>query len=171
MELKRIDFIQHTVAWCKGEVFEGRLILLFGLALLAAGVALWLSGTTPHAKALVIPALVVSLLSIPTGLNLSRKNARNLAGYQQAYAQNPHQFVRQEKQRTENFIKWYPYTRWGMGAVTVVGLALLLLLASPTGKAIGLGLVLLAFAVLVIDYFSEERAGIYHQHIVAYQRA
>ena len=171
MELKRTDFIQHTIAWGKGEVFEGRMILLFGLAMLAVGVAFWLSGPTPHAKALVIPALVVSLLSIPTGLNLSWKNARNLELYQQAYAQNPDQFVQQEKQRTDNFIQWYPYTRWGMGAVTVVGLALLLVLASPTGKAIGLGLVLLAFAVLVIDYFSEERAAIYHQHIVAYQRA
>lgn len=169
MEAKRLDFIQHTIAWCKGEVFEGRMILLFGLAMLAVGVALWLNGTTPHAKALVIPALVVSLLSIPTGFNLSRKNARNIEVYQQAYAQNPDQFVQQEKQRTDSFIQWYPYTRWGMGAVTVVGLALLL--SSPTGKAIGLGLILLAFAVLVIDYFSEERAGTYHQHIVAYQRA
>lgn len=171
MEAKRLDFIQHTIAWCKGEVLEGRLILLFGLLMLVVGVALWLSGTTPHAKALVIPALIISLLSIPTGLNLSWKNARNIAVYQQAYAQNPDQFVQQEKQRTDNFIQWYPYTRWGMGAVTVVGLALLLLLASPTGKALGLGLVLLALAVLVIDYFSEERAGIYYQHIVAYQRA
>lgn len=171
MEFKRIDFIQHSIAWCKGEVLEGRLILLFGLAMLAIGVALWLSGPTPYVKALVIPALVVSLLSIPTGLNQSWKNARNIEGYQQAYAQNPDQFVQREKQHTESFIQWYPYTRWGMGAVTVVGLALVLLLASPTGKGIGLGLMLLAFAVLVIDYFSEERAAIYHQHIVAYQRA
>ena len=170
MEAKRLDFIQHTMAWCKGEVFEGRMILLFGLLMLAVAVALWLSGTTPHAKGLVIPALVVSLLSISTGLNLSYKNARNIEVYQRAYAQNPDQFVQQEKQRTDNFIQWYPYTRWGMAAVTVVGLALQLLLASPTGKAIGLGLVVLALAVLVIDYFSEERAGTYQQHIVAYQR-
>ena len=171
MEFKRLDFMEHTLAWCQGEVLEGRLILLFGLLLLAVGVALWTSGTTPHAQALVLPALIISLLSIPTGLNLSRKNARNIPVYQQAFAQSPDQFVQQEKQRTGKFRQWYPYTRWGMGAVTGVGLALVLLLASPTGKALGLGLVLLAFAVLVIDYFSEERAGTYHQHIIAYQRA
>jgi membrane protein implicated in regulation of membrane protease activity len=171
MESKRIDFIQHTVTWCKGEIFEGRMILLFGLAMLAVGLALWLSGTTPNARAMVVPALVVSLLSIPTGFNLSRKNARNIEVYQQAFAQNPDQFVQQEKERTENFIQWYPYTRWGMAAVTVIGLGLLLLLAGPPARAIGLGLIILAFAVLVIDHFSEERASTYHRHIVDYQAA
>lgn len=89
MEAKRFDFMRHTLAWCKGEVFEGRMIVLFGLALLAVGLALWAGGTTPNARALILPALVISLLSLPTRFNLSRKNARD-----------PNQFVQQERQRT-----------------------------------------------------------------------
>ena len=90
-----------------------------------------------------------------------------LPEYQKTFAENPKDFVESEKQRTDNFIKWYPYTQYIMAAVIIAGLCCFILWGSAWGRAIGLSLILLAFSVLFLDHFSEERADIYHQKIVA----
>jgi len=161
-----MEFINHTIAWCKGEIFEGRMYFLFGLLVLIVALSYWKWGKTPYAKALIIPLLVVAIFSIAGGLTLNFNNQGRIVKFQQAYTENADEFVKNEKQRTEGFMKWYPYTLFGMAGLIVIGLLLFLFLKSPTWKSIGIGLVLLGFSVIFLDHFSEERATTYHQKIV-----
>lgn len=162
-----MNFIEHTINWCTGEIFEGKMIALFGITVIALSIAFWKTGTTPFAKAIVVPLLVVGLLSVTAGSAMVVNNNKRIVAYKAAYQENPAAFVQSEKKRTDDFIKWYPYTMYIMSAAIMAGIAIYLFLGGGWGRAIGLALILFGLSVLFIDHFSEERAETYHHHIVS----
>jgi hypothetical protein len=161
-----MNFIEHTVNWCTGEIFEGKMIALFGITVIVISIAFWKTGSTPFAKAIVAPLLVVGLLSATAGSFMVVNNNKRIDSYKAAYQENPTAFIQSEKERTDDFIKWYPYTQYIMSAIIIAGIGFYIFLGGAWGRAIGLALVLFGFSVLFIDHFSEERAEIYHKHIV-----
>jgi ABC-type transport system involved in cytochrome c biogenesis permease subunit len=161
-----MEFINHTLTWCRGEIFEGRMYFLFGLVILLIALAFWKWGTSPNARGVIIPFAVVAVFSIAGGLTLNFNNQNRIIKYQKEYTANAEQFIHKEKERTEAFMKWYPYTLFGMAGLMIIGLVLFLFLDSANGKGIGLGLIFLGFSIIFLDHFSEERANIYHQKII-----
>jgi len=161
-----MEFIDHTLTWCRGEIFEGRVYFLFGLVIFFVAFAFWKWGTSPFARGIIIPFAVVAVFSIAGGLTLNFNNQSRIVTYQKEYTENAEQFIQKEKERTEAFMKWYPYTLFGMAGLMIIGLILFLFLDSANWKGIGLGLILLGFSIIFLDHFSEERATIYHQNII-----
>jgi len=53
-----------------------------------------------------------------------------------------------------------------MAGLIIVGLLLLLFIASPTWKGVGIELILPGFSIIFLDHFSEERAIAYHSKII-----
>ena len=47
-----MDFVTHSIAWCRGEIFEGRMFGLFGLVVLMVAMAYWKMAATPSARAI-----------------------------------------------------------------------------------------------------------------------
>lgn len=54
--------IENTLNWYKGEMFEGKLILVFGLVTVVLAILFRFWGSTPYAKALLVPVMVAGLL-------------------------------------------------------------------------------------------------------------
>ena len=50
-ERQRMEFIEHSVAWCRGEIFEGRMLALFGAAIVLLALVFARLGSTPSARA------------------------------------------------------------------------------------------------------------------------
>ena len=48
-----MEFIEHTIAWCRGEIFEGRMLALFGAVIVALALIFWRVGSTPSARAML----------------------------------------------------------------------------------------------------------------------
>jgi hypothetical protein len=161
-----MEIITSSLQWCKGEIFEGRLYLLFGICVCILAFLYWKTGSTAFAKAMFLPFLLLGLLASGTGLGLMFTNEKRIVDFQQAYDANPSEFITSEKARTEGFIKWYPYTMYGMSALIIVGIALFLFLPTANGRASGLAIILLGFSILFLDHFSEERAHRYHEKII-----
>ncbi|MDJ0766400.1 MAG: hypothetical protein QNJ97_25725 [Myxococcota bacterium] len=46
-----MNFIQHSINWSKGKIFEATVIEVFGLLTVVAGFLFWKLGSTPGAKA------------------------------------------------------------------------------------------------------------------------
>lgn len=161
-----MDFVTHSIAWCRGEIFEGRVFGLFGLVVLMAALAYWKMGSTPSARAMFVPLLVVGVLALGVGVYLNVTNVARIPRYEEAAQLDERGFAESERARTEDFIKWYPVTLWSMCGLILAGCLGFMLLSSPTGRAIGLSTVLFGLSGLFLDYFSELRAQIYHAHIV-----
>lgn len=160
-----MELIQHTINWCKGEIFEGKMSLLFGVIVVIVSLAYWKFASTPYAKSMFIPLLVVALLCIGAGVYLMSTNQSRIPTYTEAFETNQEQFIQAEKERTEAFIKWYPYTRYMLLVVMLVGIFAMILSDGALIRAIGIGLMLLSFYGFVLDHFSEERAKTYHLEI------
>jgi len=77
-----MDFIEHTIDWCKGEIFEARIILLCGIAVIALAFLFYKMGTTPNAKAMLYPLLVVGILFVGIGIAMSVSNANRITEFQ-----------------------------------------------------------------------------------------
>lgn len=161
-----MEFIEHTIAWCRGEIFEGRMLALFGLVIVTLALVFWRFGSTPSARAMYVPLLLVGALSLVVGVSMSFTNQARINTYTSTFSENPDEFVQTERTRTEAFIKWYPYTMYTFSVVIILGLGVFLWKPTPLGRAIGLATVLLGLAVLFLDHFSEERAERYHTQII-----
>jgi hypothetical protein len=161
-----MDFIQNTINWIKGEVFEASLILSFGIITLVGVILLWKIGSTPNSRALLLPFVVTGVIYAGIGSGILVSNQKRIQEFPRSYQQDEKKFILLEKQRVEDF--QYAYTISKIVATIFFACTLFIFwyTQSPTWQGIGIGLAYFALAGLVIDYFSQERADIYYNAIL-----
>lgn len=161
-----MELIQHTTNWIKGELFEAKLIVAFGVLTIIAGFLFWKIGTTPNAKALFIPLIVVGAIYSSIGGGMLYSNPKRMIELPQNYQQNKMEFAKSEKKRVDDFQYGYKVSK----IVATIFFALTLIIfwttKNPTWTGIGIALTYFALAGLVVDYFSQERADIYYKEIL-----
>jgi hypothetical protein len=161
-----MDFINNTNNWVKGEIFEGTVIAVFGILTLVSAFLFWKFGETPHAKALTIPTVVLGVLLLSMGVSMYSSNQKRFKEYQNQYQENPSGFIKQEKERVEGF--QYMYVISKVLATLAFAFAIFAFWFSRSAgfQSVALIFLILGVSLLVIDYFSEERASIYYAEII-----
>ncbi len=160
-----MSFLDYTVNWCRGEIFEGWAILTAGFVLLAATLGFWKLGTTELARAIVVPMLAVTLLTLALGGYLVVQNKIRIPAFQEEYRQDPAAFKEQELKRVEGFVSAYKYTFTTAAVIMITAVGLFLLGKSPLLRSVALALMVLSFIVFIVDHFSRERALDYQENI------
>lgn len=160
-----MDFINHTFSWVKGEIFEATLIFFFSLIVFISGFMFWKLGSTPNAKALFIPLLVVGAIFTSSGVSMYFSNQKRLVEYEKSYQTDAQAFIQQEKERIEGFMYMYTMTKIIATAFFFVAILFFWFSKSHNFHAIAIALILFGLSALVIDYFSTERANIYYEQI------
>lgn len=161
-----MELIQHTIQWIKGELFEARLILIFGIVTILSAFLFWKIGTTPAAKALFIPLLVAGAIYSSIGAGMLYSNPKRMEELPKLYQQDKVAFAKLEKKRVDDFQYGYKISKI---VATVFFLATLLIFWTtqhPTWMGIGIGLTYFGLAGLIVDYFSQERAATYYDAIL-----
>lgn len=161
-----MDFYQHTENWLKGELFEGAIILVSGIILVVISLLFWKYGTTPNAKALVIPILIVGLIFTLGIASMMVSNQKRVRNFEKHYQENPKEFVVHEKLRVEDFQVLYKYSV-GFAAfsflLTIIAFGFM---ENRILQSICIALMIISVSLIVIDHFSKERAQLYYQHIL-----
>lgn len=160
-----MEFINHAINWCKGEIFEARMIFFFGLLVTIVALAFWKFGTTTYAKSIFIPLLVVGLLFVIFGTTIQIINKKRISTFTEAWQEDQVAFVKSEKERTESFMKVYPILFYSFSTIIVAGVICFLFWGSPTGRSIGLAFILFGFTATFLDHFSQERGQGYLEQI------
>jgi glycerol uptake facilitator-like aquaporin len=160
-----MEFIQHTLNWVKGELFEGKIIAIVSFAILLASFLFWKFGTTPNAKAIVIPLLVVGVIAASVGVPMVFSNQKRLVEFQSNYEENSLEFIQSEKERVEDFQYMYTTALIATVVFLLVALCLLWFTKNQYLHASAIALILFGLSVQMIDYFSKERAKVYYEHI------
>lgn len=161
-------FIQHTTNWVNGEILEATIMGVAGGAIMLSGFLFWKYASTPNAKALVIPMLVVGAIPLINGIVSVANNKSRLTVYEQAWQEDKHAFVVAEKARVRSFDDIFKYSYPFAFFMVIGGAGLFFLLKSPTGRAISLAMMTLGLMAYYIDHFAKERADMYMEHIEAY---
>jgi MFS family permease len=161
-----MEFYQHTQNWLKGEFFEGTIILISGIVLIIISLLFWKLGTTPNAKSLILPILIVGLLFTLGIGSMMASNQKRTTSFEKSYRENPKEFIESEKQRVEDFQVLYKYSV-GFAAISF----LLTIIAfgfmdNRIFQSICIALMVVSVSLIIIDHFSKERAKIYYQHIL-----
>lgn len=160
--------VEHTINWYKGEIFEARFILAFGVATIVVASLFHYFGSTSNSKALFIPMLVVGLIFITIGGSMGYSNQKKLITINLYSKGSMDEFVKAEKKRVENFQYLYPLSL-GISAVCfVLAVVFLGFTKSNHLHAIAIALTAFGLAFMVIDYFSRERSAIYYSRIINY---
>ncbi|MGJ1265624.1 hypothetical protein ACR78F_03875 [Sphingobacterium spiritivorum] len=161
-----MNLLDYTTNWIKGELFEAKLIVAFGIITIMAGFLFWKTGETLNAKALFIPLLVVGAIYSAIGAGMLYSNPKRMIELPQSYQQDKVEFAKLEKKRVNDFQYGYKVSK----IVATIFFALTLIIfwttKNPTWMGIGIALTYFALAGLVVDYFSQERADIYYNAIL-----
>jgi hypothetical protein len=161
-----MNFFSSTSAWIKGEIFEGILILLFGITIILSGFLFWKFGTTANAKALVMPLILAGIVYAALGGSMYVSNQKRMPAYQQKFGQNQLEFIQSEKKRVEDFQYMYTISKMVATVFFLVTLLIFWLSKNPTWQGWGIGITIFAISGLVVDYFSQERSAIYYKTIL-----
>ncbi|OJJ22217.1 hypothetical protein BKI52_09265 [marine bacterium AO1-C] len=160
-----MELIHHTLDWVKGEILEAKIMAIAGVVIVLCAISFWKFGTTPYAKAMVIPMLVVGIIPLIFGISGAVSNQRNISHYQEAWEKNQQTFVISEKERVEGFDNIFKYSYPFAIICTIGGAILFFLVSTPNWKAISLALMMLGLMAYIIDHFAAERADIYLKYI------
>jgi len=161
-----MKLVEYSVQWAKGESFEGMCITIAGILTLIFSLLIWKFGTTLNAKALLIPAFVLGLLFSTMGSFMLYSNNKRVTEFQNAYQTDSEVFTKNEKKRVEDFQFMYP-TSLAISAVCfLITIIAFVYSKNPTFHAIGIVLTIFGVSLIIIDFFSKERAQIYYDHIL-----
>ena len=160
-----MELIQHTENWVKGELIESIATGCVGLILLVATFLFWKYGSTPYARAMILPLLVVGIIPFVAGISGSYTNANRMTVYEQHWQADKKSFIASEKERVKGFDNIFKYT-YPMAIIFTIGGALLFFaFGSLTIKSISLALILMGGMAYFIDHFAAQRASVYLAHI------
>lgn len=157
--------IQNSINWYNGEIFEAKFILGFGLFFILTSLLFYFLGTSPTAKALLIPILVIGIFFSATGANMIYLNSKKVKGIEIKYHQNPKDFINLEIQRVEAFQFLYPMSITISLVCFLLAVFLIYFSKNINLQAIAISLILFGSTFTVIDYFSKERAAKYYQEL------
>jgi len=162
-----MDLIRYSIEWVRGEILEMTLIAVAGATLVGSGVAISRLGTTPLAKSLLVPLVVLGLFYGAVGIAGYASNQRRIAAFELAHHDSPAAFARAEKARVEGFQYMYTVTNVVAPLAFAIAMVLFWRTLDPRARAAGLALVMFGLIGLSIDSFSKERADIYYARILA----
>ena len=160
-----MSFYQHTQNWFSGELFEGKIILISGIIITIVSLIIWKFGTTPNAKSLIIPLMVIGLLFSIGIISMMINYPKRMEQAEQSYQKNEKEYILAEKKRVEDFQVLYKYSV----AFAALSFSLTIIafgfVENRVFQSICIGLMIVSVSLIIIDHFSKERAGIYYIEI------
>ncbi len=162
--------LDHALAWVQGERMENAAASVLAVLLVISTGLLWKFAVTPAGRALIVPLLVFGLYVVANGIASEIRNVQRIDAFSEAHARDPVAFVERETARVEGFMGWYLYTFVAGSVLIAGGLAMFLLVPSPTLKAIGLTMIVIGTTALFFDFFSKARATLYLEALTALAR-
>ena len=160
-----MELIDHTITWIKGELQEAIIMAAFGALIVICGALLLKFGTTPYARALIVPLLIVGAIPFFMGISGAISNHRSIPEYTARWQQNEQRYIQAEKKRVESFDEIFKYSYPAAIIMVIGGAILFFLVGSPAWKAISLAMMVLGLMAYFVDHFAAERADIYLQHL------
>lgn len=160
-----MPFIDHAVAWLRGEIFEAWMLIVWGASLLIMAGLFWFFARTHTMQSLFLPFAIVGLLWGAAGAGSLYSNTNRIARYEQAHEADPQAFLEAERKHVDGFIWAYRDLLIAWSVAILLGLAAFMLWGGSIGRAVGLGLILFGTGGLMVDHTSEHNALEYDAQI------
>jgi hypothetical protein len=157
---------EHLLPYFAAEKREALLFMLVGIAAIA--VAVMLLARRHRYRGMAYPLITIALIQLTVGAAVYFRTDDQVAALQAQYRQDPAAFKADEQRRMETVVRNFDAYKVIEIALLVAGLATALTLRRRAlWQAVGVGLVLEAALMLVLDLFAEQRADEYLKFVLA----
>ena len=160
-----MELLKLATEWAKAEVFSTRFFIFFAILFLTASIGFWQMGKTDLAKAYVIPTLVAGLLLMTIGLGLFYTNKSRIIQFEKSHNTDVSTFYQSEIERTESTLKEYTVVFKVIPILIVVAALLILLVNTPSWRAIGITTIAMLIVILLVDGTAHARIEAYHKEL------
>ena len=161
-----MEILKIATEWARAEVFSTRFFIVFALLFLIASAGFWQLGKTGLARAYIVPTLVAGILLLIIGLGLFFTNKSRITAFEQAYNTDAKAFVSSEIDRAESTLKEYNTIVFKVIPILIIVASLLILLMnSPTWRAISITTITMLVVILLIDGTAYGRMDTYYQQL------
>jgi len=157
-----MDLLEHTKIWVNGEVFQGKIMMGMGIALLIGWFAIFKSEHT-LLKGSLIPLALVLVVLLGYGSMQAFYRPTHLQKVSNLYAGSPEKALEQEVQKAQKDEKAYKTLKPIWAVLIGLFLVLYFVFPSPYWKGMFLGFATLFLSLLVLDTVLHYRLDIYHQ--------
>lgn len=161
-----MEILKIATEWAKSEVFSARFFIFFAILFLIASVGFWRLGKTEMAKAYIIPTLVVGLLILAVGVGIFFTNKSRITTFEEAYQEDPTEFVKSEIIRTKKSMGEYKTIVFKVIPLLIVVAALLIIFVDkPIWRATAITTIAMMIVILFVDSNADTRIQAYHQQL------
>lgn len=161
-----MEIIKAAQDWAKGEIFSAIIFMLFGLVYLFAAFGCWQWGTTPLARALVVPILIAGGLLLSAGIGFYFSNKARLADFEPAYKTNPTELINSEIERTSQTIKTYENVALKVfPAIILLAGIIAIFVSTPIWRAICIAIIAFLAVLVLLDSQALKRMKTFNQQL------
>lgn len=146
-------------------MFEATIIFIGGAIILLSAIAFWQFGTTPNSKSLMWIFFVTGFIFCGIGIGSYTSNQKRITDFTELYEKNKTEFIQSEKQRVEDFQYMYIVSLVVFGVSALVVLFAFLFTKNIIFQSVAIGMIIIGSSLVLIDFFSKERATIYYGQI------
>lgn len=159
-----MNLIDFTTTWVKAEVLQGRIMLIIGVLVLVAAIAIFRSEHTLLRGMLIPIGLIVLILLGYGGFQVTSRPS-HIDKVSQLYNEAPEKALEQELTKAQNDDKTYKTLKKVWVVLIVISALLFLVFSSLYLKGLSIGLIALFLTGLMLDSTLHYRLQIYLEQL------
>jgi hypothetical protein len=144
------------------EKYESVLFVLVGITAISFALYFLMKVKQPFYNGISYPLIAIALIQIVVGSSVYFRSPKDIARVNQIIKNEKSKITTEEIPRMEVVMKNFVIYRWVEIALLLVGICMFLFFdSSSLLKGVGIGLIIQASFMLLLDYFAESRGKIY----------
>lgn len=159
-----MNLLDYTNTWVKGEVFQGKIMLVIGVVLLIAGIAIFRSDNT-ILRGTLIPLGLILLIFFGYGTFQTVSRPSHINKVTAVYNESPDKAIEQEFAKAQKDENSYRILKIVWVVLIVVSAVLFLVFSTDYLKGLSIGLIALFLTTLVVDSVLHHRLLVYFEFL------
>lgn len=157
-----MELIEHTKIWVNGEVFQGKIMMAMGIALLIAWIAIFRSEHT-ILKGTIIPGALMLVVFLGYGGMQTFFRPTHVDKVVKLHTESPEKALDQEIKKAVKDEKAYRTLKPIWAGLIVLSVILYFVFPTDYLKGLSLGLIALFFTLVMLDTVLHYRLEVYHE--------
>lgn len=158
-------FLQHLHTWTKGEITQGRWMLVFAVLLLPIIVCV-IKKSHSLQKGMTIPLILLFAIQVGYGSYLLLSRSKQQQQIEKQFQQNQQQVITTQLSKAEKDSTNYTRLKYAWGVLTIISLIGYFTFSTDYYKGLNLGFAIMFLALLTTDTLLHQRLKIYLEELI-----
>lgn len=156
-----MHFIQHFNNWAKGDLFQAKLMIVWGFIFCLPLIVYSIRTHHVFFKGMIIPLNLLTFILLSYGSYLLITKGKEVQKVERQYFENQDQTFKKEQVKANENNKSYIVFKTVWGSLLLLSVVLYFLVNSIYMKGLSMGFMILFLSLLITDTFFHERLKTY----------